>query len=79
METSQTHSFGMLILMWVFIYFPAQMVKLKASITSMGEKNYRSGSLRFLLTMSMGLIRLSTLILDVKIGFNDSVLWAIAM
>jgi hypothetical protein len=55
------------------------MVKLKALITSMGEKNYSSGSLRFLFTMSMGLIRFSTLIVDMKMRFSDSVLWAIAI
>ena len=36
----------------VGLYFPAQMAKLKASITSMGEKNYSRRSLRVLLTMS---------------------------
>lgn len=62
-KPAKAHSFGMLILMWVFtVYFPAQMVRLKASITSMVEKSYSGGLLRFLATMSMGLIRFSKLI-----------------
>lgn len=62
-KPAKTHSFGMLILMWVFtVYFPAQMVRLKASITSVVEKCYGSEHLRFLATVSMGLIRFSELI-----------------